>query len=500
MPRIRFDRFARRDLLKATVAAGALAATPPLVIPRLRPATAAPGTAPAGGDAAAAFRELGDLVARRMAALKVPGAALGVILDGEEFAAGFGVTNVDQPLPVEAGTLFQLGSIAKTYTATALMGLVEQGKLDLEAPVRTYLPEFRVADAATSDQVRLRHLVTHSAGWFGDLFADTGDGDDALARYVAAMADLPQLAPLGKYFGYNNAAVVAAGRVVEVVTGQPYEAAARELVLAPLGLAQSFFFAEEVVTEAFAVGHGPPEGDPAGDPVVLRPWAIPRAANPAGGLAASVSDLLRYARFHLGDGPADGERVLSADGLARMRGPLGPGGAFGSDLVDGVGVGWFLATVGGARVLFQGGGTNGQQAVLALVPERGFAVALLTNSESSDDLLDEATARALDRFLGLTRPVPAEVPIGPARLAAYAGAYGAPDGRGAIAEERDGALLLTRTAHGEPAGGASPLTPVGDDRFVSKDAGRVSYLDFARDNVGAVGWLRLGGRLLPRLP
>ncbi len=254
------------------------------------------------------------------------------------------------------------------------------------------------------------------------------------------------------------------------------------------------------MTEAFAVGHGASEDDPAGAPVVLRPWAIPRAATPAGGIVASVADLLRYARFHLGDGTVNGERVLSPEGLRRMRAPLGPGGAFGSDLVDGVGVTWFLATVGGARVAIHGGGTNGQQAVLALVPERGFAVGVLTNAESSDALLDEATAWVLDRFLRLTRPVAAEVPLTPEGLADYAGAYEAPDGRGARVDARGGDLLLARTRQGQPwRGEPIALTPIGGDRFVSRNAGRELFVDFERDGGGAVGWVRLGGRLAPRI-
>jgi hypothetical protein len=138
--------------------------------------------------------------------------------------------------------------------------------------------------------------------------------------------------------------------------------------------------------------------------------------------------------------------------------------------------------------------------MLALVPERGFAVAVLTNSESSDDLLDEATAWAIERYLGLRRPVVPEVPLAPERLAGYAGAYEAPDGRGGSVDARGGGLLLTRTRDGQPAPGEPvALTPIGGDGFVSRGAGRESFVDFERDEAGAVGWIRLGGRLVPRV-
>jgi CubicO group peptidase (beta-lactamase class C family) len=498
MHRMTATRVSRRALVGATLVAAAVTATVPNPVRGVRSAIASP-TRRVGGDPHALFREFGYLIERRMEDLKVPGVAVGVVIDGREHAAGFGVTNVEHPLAVDPETLFQLGSIAKTYTGTAVARLVEAGRLDLEAPVRTYLPDFAVADPAVSAEVRLRHLLAHSAGWFGDLFIDTGDGDDALARYVAGMADLAQVAPLGRFFGYNNAAVVAAGRVVEVAAGQPYEAAVRELVLAPLGLDRTVFSAAEAITAAVAVGHGAPEDDPAGDPVVRRPWAIPRGANPAGGVVSSIADLLRYARFHLGDGTATGARVLGAEGLRRMQEPLGPGGAFGTRLLDGVGTTWFLSTVGGARVAFHAGGTNGQQAVLALAPERGFAVGVLTNAESSDALLDEATDWALGRFLGLERPITAAVPRSPERLAGYAGSYELPDGRGNRVDARGGGLLMTRTARGEPVNGPTTLVPIGGDRFRSDEADRGSFVDFERGADGAVGWVRVGGRLAPRV-
>ena len=178
------SRLSRRDLLRASLAATTTAA-PPLGRPA-RSAFAAPAT-PICGGSTARFDELGALAPARMAELKIPGVALGVIVDGEEHTAGFGFTSMDHPLPVDADTLFPIGSTTKTYTGTAMMRLVEAGTLDLEAPVRAYLPDFRVADAGASREVRLRHLVTHTAGWVGDFEQETGDGDDALARSVVAM-------------------------------------------------------------------------------------------------------------------------------------------------------------------------------------------------------------------------------------------------------------------------------------------------------------------------
>ena len=110
------------------------------------------------------------------------------------------------------------------------MALVERGELELDAPVRRYLPKLALADESVAAAVTMRHLLTHTAGWVGDYFADHGAGDDALARMVDDLQRLPQLTPLGKVWSYNNAGFYLAGRVIEVVTGEPYERVVQSLL------------------------------------------------------------------------------------------------------------------------------------------------------------------------------------------------------------------------------------------------------------------------------
>jgi CubicO group peptidase (beta-lactamase class C family) len=207
-------------------------------------------------------------------------------------------------------------------------------------------------DPEVTTGLTMRHLLTHTGGWDGDFFPDTGNGDDALARYVKLMADLPQLAPLGTILSYNNAAFSLAGRVVEAVTGKTYEAALDELVLGPLELKYSFLFPADVLTHCFAVGHA----TIADKTVVLRPWQLTRACGPAGGITASMIDQLRYARFHLGDGTSeDGARILTAESIAMMQ---TPGNAGMLDIK--MGLAWMTRDIGGIRRVFHGGGTYGQ--------------------------------------------------------------------------------------------------------------------------------------------
>ncbi|HLZ07256.1 MAG TPA: serine hydrolase domain-containing protein, partial [Chloroflexota bacterium] len=262
------------------------------------------------------FKRLRSAATRAMKKFGVPGVAIGILHEGKCKTVGLGVTSVENPLPVDADTLFQIGSISKTFTATAIMRLVEAGKLELDAPLRTFVPKLRLADTTVARRVTLRHVLSHTGGWAGDFFPDTGSGDDALAKAAALVAKLPQLTPLGSVWSYNNAGFYLAGRAIELATGRSYESALQELVLDPLGLKHSFLFPTDVMTRRFAAGHGFADGQA----TVLRPWALARATNPVGGISASVIDVLDYARFHLGDGTApDGTRLLRPESLAAMR-------------------------------------------------------------------------------------------------------------------------------------------------------------------------------------
>jgi len=141
---------------------------------------------------------LDSLIRDGMERYHVPGIAVGMWHDEVLELGGWGVTSVENPLPVDADTLFQIASVTKTITATVIMRLVQQGKIDLDAPVRIYIPSFALKDGNAARRATVKHLVTHTGGWLGDCFADFGSGDDALARYVDAMVDLEQITPLGE--------------------------------------------------------------------------------------------------------------------------------------------------------------------------------------------------------------------------------------------------------------------------------------------------------------
>jgi CubicO group peptidase (beta-lactamase class C family) len=447
------------------------------------------------------FNELIAHAHKRAAELFIPGVALGVWHNGEMLTAAVGSTSVAYGLPVNEHTLFQIGSISKTFLGTLVMRLVEQGTLDLDTPIKTYLPELRLHDPDVAEQVTMRHLLSHTGGWTGDFFKETGWGTDALARYVALMESLPQEQPLGALFSYNNAGFNLAGRVIEQVYGTPFEQAMAELIFAPLGLEEAFYFPDDAMTRSFAVGHIVDNGVAE----VARPWSIGRSSHAAGGIAASISDLLRYAAFHIAGGTsASGERVLSKEFCAAMREGQVPTGA----LPDQLGLTWFLRNSNGQQLLSHGGATNGQMASLTLVPEAGFALASLTNSSSGGTLTTELVRLGLRLFLGIEEGDPEPIESNAAELAAYVGRYSNPLYDYELQLAGTGLELITISNGGfpdvdSPKRPVPPPTPVAlyaPDKIVITDGpAKGTRGDFGRDATGRVIWMRLGSRVRRRV-
>lgn len=457
-------------------------------------------------------QELHNVISDLANEFGVPGTAAGLWYKGRAIYACHGVTSIENPLPIHEHTLFQAGSIGKNFTATALMLLAVEGRVDLEAPVRRYLPDLQLKDKAVGEQVTLLQLLNHTAGWEGDFFPDTGEGDDALVRFVLRMNELEQLAPPGAVFSYNNAAFCLAGRVIEKVTGDTYESAIRKLLLEPLGLRESFFFRDQVMTRRFVVGHKPSEGNAL---QVARPWALPRNGAPAGGIVTSVSDLLAWARFHLGDfHDAHGLQRLTSSQLAAMREPTVhmPGCGFG----DAFGLGWFLGRVGDTWLVNHGGSTNGQEASLSLLPEHGWSLALLTNSSPGGMAFNEAAKKCvLSVCTGLVDKEAQPVAATAVDLAAYEGEYRARGMHCRVKVGDSGSLSFTLyddpellplmfedepVVRSEPTALEARLVKGHADRYVfagGQIKGITGY--FERGNDDRVQAVHLFGRRLPRL-
>jgi CubicO group peptidase (beta-lactamase class C family) len=441
----------------------------------------------------------------KMAEYRVPGVAFGLVMGEGVHLRGFGITNVDNPQPVDADTVFPIASISKTVVATAIMRMVEAGRIDLEDPVRAHLPNFRVADEAASREVRIWHLLTHTPGWEGQL--GTPDrGSRTLERFVEGLADLPQLARPGEVWSYNNAGFGVAGRVVEVVHGSSVNDAFSELVYEPLGLDRAFTRTGTAMTYRFAAPHRERDGRTE----VIRPFALPANVS-AGGAAMSLESAIRYARFHLGrpiPGLEDG--VLSMAGRAAMRTARITKNA----TTDEMGPGWHLRTLDGVLTAAHGGTLGGHCLHVQIVPERDFGFAILTNHSQGWRLIHDVEQRLLDRFLGL-RLSPGQATGGnrggnemmtthadalavqpPPRE--YLGTYRRPPvGESTIAVAR-GRIVM----RGSGSGGSDvPLVFWGRDLAYADPGDGRPYpyrgmpVEFVRDGEGEIRWMRVNGRI-----
>lgn len=446
-------------------------------------------------------RGLGKVVEAARARFAIPGVAVGILRGDVEVTAGYGVTNIDFPLPVDPETVFLIGSTTKTYTATAVMRLVEQGRLDLDDLVRAHIPSFKVGDESVAASVTVRDLLTHAAGWRGDYFDDLGRGDDALRRIVARMrTKVPQLNPPRTVWAYNNAGFYVAGRVIEVVTRTTYEQALRELVLDPLGLQRSFLLPEEVILHKHALGHVRDA-----DGLRVSPeYSLTRNANPAGGLASTVGDQLRYARFHMGDGrAADGTRLLERSTLDLMQTAQWAAGS----MAEAVGISWLLDEVGGARIVRHGGTISGQMSNFVMVPERDVAVTVLTNGDRGHELDQVVVDWALEHVAGVKAPRRRFLAMQADDLSEHLGRYRLDTLPGFIelTPAPRGRMLLTIVpdqADPDVEARLPPPVRVAFDRpdrvIVLDEPSPGRRIEFVRDASGAIQWLRYGGRLARR--
>ncbi|MEO5742494.1 MAG: serine hydrolase, partial [Vicinamibacterales bacterium] len=451
------------------------------------------------------FDAIVGLAQAKMREFNVPGVAIGIFDNGVITTRGLGVINIEDPLPITDHTVFPIASISKTFAATMIMRLAELGKIDLKAPVRNYLPEFKVRDEAVSRDVTIWNLLTHTAGWEGQV-SGADRGEDTLRNFTATvMPDLMQIAPPSAAWSYNNAGFSVSGRVVEAITGTSINRVVRDLVFTPLGLAHAGTTAGDFIVNRFAAGHASRTDSPA---TLQRPFS-PSVSVTAGGIGLCITDLMNYAKFHLGDGVApNGDRLLSRASLEMMR--TAQLHKQGTD--DDIGIAWHLRNVGPLRVAAHGGTLSGHILLVELVPEKNFAIGILTNSINGWRLIQDVEREILKQYhsatfpknyaiahRGLVETLPNVEPLAKQpELSQYVGRYLRP--MNAVSVRMEGGRLVVQEI---PNGGEPrPVIPIaffGPDRAVVTDGNdRGQGIEFVRDAKGAVNWIRVVGRVAVR--
>ena len=447
-------------------------------------------------------RRLDERLAEQMERLRVPGVAVGVVRGGQEIRLARGVTNAEHPLPVDDRTLFQVASNSKPFTATLVLSLAEEGRIDLDAPVRRYLPAFRLSDDAHTGRVTVRHLLTHLVGWDGDALFVRPPPERALDAIFEPMSKARQLVPPGTHWSYSNAAFSVAGRLVEVIAGAPFLVPLRERILEPLGMRHTYTLADEVVTHRVAAPH---LTLPDRDDIVLRGggwqphWEQSPHDAPAAALISCVDDLLRWLRFQLGS--LEVERPpLAADALARMHEPqLEPWNA-----EAGHALGWSIWYANGTPVRNHGGLTAGYCSFTLFSRELDLGCVVLTNSMSGGRLHNELSRWLLAEATGSPVEPPEPLAKQPA-LSGYAGSYSGAFGMRCV-RVVDGELEIATEPHSTEDGSwQPPATPPFRCAFYAPERAvvlgpedlRGGLLDF--DPAGDASWLRYGGRIHTRV-
>ncbi|NGY61079.1 beta-lactamase family protein [Lentzea sp. NEAU-D13] len=405
----------------------------------------------------------------------VVGAQVAVLHDGEIVEAAAGVRNNVTNEPVTSDTLFQIGSITKVWTATLIMQLANEGLLDLDRPVRDVLPEFRVADEQAAKVITPRHLLSHTAGFEGDLKFETGSGDDMLARYVELLADAAQSSPPGELYSYCNSGYTVLGRIVEVKRGKPFSAVLRELADG-VGLRNVAASRAEYTEHEMADGHL--EGKPVTEHLP-ESWL-------AGGsvLAMPARELLRFVRMHLETTEFDAMRERQV-----THPDFGTGEWW-------WGLGWELSNHEGGGVIGHSGLTVGYEALLRVVPASGVAVAALANGgQAVGKLFSGIFDHVLGELAGVRRRKFADVPADPEPVDPdlVVGHYRCSALDIHVTPGEDGRVKV-RLVGRDPVSAALLSTDecdyvhLADDRLIAADGSAVLPLG-GRDEQGRVGWV-----------
>jgi CubicO group peptidase (beta-lactamase class C family) len=385
----------------------------------------------------------------------VPGAVLGIWYDGETTIAPYGVLNAATGVEVTGDSLFQVGSITKSWTATMIVQLAAEGRLGLDDPVVKLLPE-----APIDVRVTVRQLLTHTSGIDGDVFTDTGRGDDCVERYVGLLGDADLLYEPGTAYSYCNAGFVLLGRIIEVLDGRTWDESLHQRLTEPLGLRRTVTLPEEAILHRAAVGHLATDGS------LVKTWQLPRSIGPAGLVTQSAGDLLEFARMHLDD---DRYAAMQEQQVAN------PGGTGG---MTGVGLTWRIYDWGGRKLFGHDGTTISQLAFLRIDPEARLAVCLLTNSGNGPGLFEPLASEVFGNCVGVSHP-PAPQPI---ELAItddrHVGTYERAGVRMDVVR-RDDRLVLVAHATGDRLAFAEepvheydlhPTDPADGDHFVTRES------------------------------
>jgi CubicO group peptidase (beta-lactamase class C family) len=342
-----------------------------------------------------------QFIVDQLAAWEVPGCAVAAVRRGDVvLAGGWGRRDLEAGLPVTPDTLFAIGSTTKAFTATTVGTLVDDGLLEWERPLRDYVPEIRLADPAVTDRLTVTDLLSHRSGLPRHDQVWLGHPGRSRAESIGRLRFLPLSKDLRQQFQYCNIGYLAAGHIVDVLSGVPWEQYLSTRFLTPLRMGRSNLSVEEMVADAdHSTAYERREGGVV-RPVAQRPVT---AMAPAGAINSCAADLTRWLLAQLAGGQVDGQAVMSADTVRRQHEPhivLPEDRTFPESTRHAYGLGWLIGRYRDHRLLEHSGGIDGFLTECMLLPDDGIGIAVMTNTSSSV-MAPVVAYRVLDELLGL---------------------------------------------------------------------------------------------------
>ncbi len=323
------------------------------------------------------LKKIDGYVERMMKECRIPGFSLAIVKGGKVlYTQGYGIAD-PTGRTVTPATPFQVASVSKTFTALAVMQLVDAGRVSLDEPVRTYLPRFELADTKASQAITVRELLSHTSG-IGpsaefSIASVTGNGD-SIGRLVERMKNLKPAAPPGEKFQYNNMNYIILGELIQIISGMSYEDYIKQNIFEPLGMSHSYFLTGETPPEKakkdrMAVGYRTIFGFP-----VVSGMPYRTAFTPAAGVITSSEDLAKYMLALMNGGMYESNRIISADSLALMLEPAARISKW-----ESYGLGWYVTS----GSYYHGGELTDYQSKLKILPDESLGVAFVYNTSSS---------------------------------------------------------------------------------------------------------------------
>lgn len=456
------------------VAQGGLGQTPTDTSPE-RTADAAPAADLAQSQPGLSGLEdfMDGAVATFMAAHKVPGVTVSVVYDGKvALTKGYGFADVARTKPVDPDTtLFRPGSISKTFTWVAVMQLVEQGKLDLDADVNSYLTQFQIPEAF-GQPVTLRNLLTHAAGFEDAMILFHRNKEDLSSLAEALEEKMPaRVRPPGTYASYSNWGASLAGLIVANVSGMDFDTYIERNIFEPLGMLHSTF--REPVPESLSGGLSTSFDRAAGD-YLDGGFEFGHDFGPAGGLSSTASDMAKFMLALLGDGAHEGARILQTATAQRMREPL----LRQHEAVNAMLYGFYEQTVNGHFAYGHGGNLIYFHSDMVLLPEENVGLFISTNSSEGWHERYELVAAFFDRYFPpkavYRHPAPPN-PEAPGETATnevsdFVGAYRLNRHSFTKWDKLERLISGDVTVSASPGGGLVIVSPLGAQRFVQRAA------------------------------